>query len=308
MKNFKEILDLCEKLLAPYKVENGSNFKLKDHNTHDVGGLDKRNKAELLEKLEKGIEFMSDLQAMFYAEEKYALLVILQAMDAAGKDGMIKHVMSGVNPQGCRVSSFKQPTSLEHKHDFLWRCVKELPERGCMGIFNRSYYEEVLALKVHPELLQSEGILAKSVSKKFWKGRYESIADFERHLYRNNTRFVKIFLHLSYEEQRNRFISRIDTFDKNWKFSSADMKERQFWTQYQVAFEDMIKHTASPEAPWYVVPADNKWFSRLISLCVILETMMHTKPSFPKISEETKETFPMIREQLEKEKRKRGKH
>lgn len=308
MKDFKEILDLCEKLLSPYKVEHGNKFKLKDHNPKDVGGLDKSNKADLLERLEKGIEFMSDLQAMFYAEEKYALLVILQAMDAAGKDGMIKHVMSGVNPQGCRVSSFKQPTPLEHKHDFLWRCAKELPERGCMGIFNRSYYEEVLALKVHPELLQSEGIVAKSVNKKFWKERYESISDFERHLYRNNTRFVKIFLHLSYEEQRNRFISRIDTFDKNWKFSPADIKERQFWTQYQVAFEDMIKQTASPEAPWYVVPADNKWFSRIISLCAILETMMRTKPKFPKISEETKENFPIIREQLEQEKRKRGKY
>jgi PPK2 family polyphosphate:nucleotide phosphotransferase len=249
--------------------------------------------------LNADVEALSAQQEMLYASDRYALLIILQAMDAAGKDGAIAHVMSGINPQGCRVSTFKQPSAEELKHDFLWRTTKELPERGQIGIFNRSYYEEVLIVRVHPQLLRAQGVPDKLVhGKQFWRDRFHSIAGLERHLARNGTRVVKLFLHLSKEEQRKRFISRIETPSKNWKFSSADITERQYWKEYMHAYEKCLSATSTAEAPWYIVPADDKQNARLIVSRILLDTLKGLGLSYPKSTASRRRELHSLRKQL----------
>jgi len=249
--------------------------------------------------LESHVEQLSAQQELLYASDKHAVLLIFQAMDAAGKDGAIKYVMSGVNPQGCQVFSFKHPSAIELQHDFLWRTTRDLPERGRIGIFNRSYYEDVLIVRVHPELLKGEALAdAPSDDDTFWRQRYASIADLERHLYVNGTRIVKIFLHLSKDEQRKRFLARIDDPDKNWKFSPDDIKERGFWSDYMRAYGACLSATSTSQAPWYVVPADDKQDARLIVSQIVLDTLKGLQLTYPKASAEHQKTLQSIREQL----------
>jgi PPK2 family polyphosphate:nucleotide phosphotransferase len=244
---------------------------------------------------------LSAQQELLYASNRYAVLLIFQAMDAAGKDGAIKHVMSGVNPQGCQVFSFKHPSPAELQHDFLWRTIRDLPERGRIGIFNRSYYEEVLIVRVHPEILRSEGIPdAPHADKEVWHSRYRSIVDMERHLYGNGTRIIKFFLHLSKEEQRKRFLQRIDVPEKNWKFGLADIEERKFWKQYMKAYEECLSATSTRDAPWYVVPADDKENARLIVSQIVLDTLEGLKMTYPKTSAERRRELQSIRKRLAK--------
>ncbi len=251
--------------------------------------------------LDDHVARLSAQQQLLYASNRHAVLLIFQAMDAAGKDGVIKHVMSGVNPQGCQVFSFKHPSAMELQHDFLWRTTRDLPERGRIGIFNRSYYEEVLVVRVHPEILGNEGLAERpSDNKAVWHSRYRSILHMERHLHDNGTRVIKFFLHLSQEEQRQRFLQRIDEPEKNWKFSQADMEERAFWPQYMKAYEQCLSATSTHEAPWYVVPADDKDNARLIVSETILETLEGLKMSYPKVSEDRRRELLAIREQLAK--------
>ena len=260
-----------------------------------------RSKKEYKAQLEKQVEELSSLQQLLYASNSYAVLLIFQAMDAAGKDGAIRHVMSGINPQGCQVFSFKHPSAIELEHDFLWRTTEALPERGRIGIFNRSYYEEVLIVRVHPEILQAQNIPDRLVNETtFWPDRYRSIVDMENHLHRNGTRVVKFFLHLSEEEQRKRFLDRIDDPDKNWKFSQADIEERKFWKQYMQAYEDCLGATSTSDAPWYVVPADDKENARLIISEIVLDTFRSLKLAYPKPSAEHRRELQAIRKQLVK--------
>src|SRR5271166_6633738 len=255
----KEIIERCRKFIVPYSVTNGKKFRLKDIDPRDTGEVTTEDKPRAKELLEKGVEVLAELQDVLYAQDQWSILLIFQAMDAAGKDGAIKHVMSGVNPQGCQVFSFTHPTPTELQHDFLWRTTRDLPARGRIGIFNRSHYEEVLIVRVHPELLRSEGLPdSRLTAKKVWHHRYRSIVDLERHLVRNGTCIVKIFLHLSKEEQRKRFLERLDQPDKNWKFSTADIQERRFWHRYMKAYEECLSATSTTDAPWYAVPADDK--------------------------------------------------
>jgi len=256
-------------------------------------------KKPYLELLKRQVDELSAQQRLLYASDNYSLLLIFQAMDAAGKDGAIRHVMSGINPQGCQVFSFKHPSATELDHDFLWRTSQCLPERGRIGIFNRSYYEEVLIVRVHPEILQSQGLPGQLLNKKtIWKERYRSIIDLESHLHRNGTQVIKFFLHLSKEEQRKRFIDRIDDPEKNWKFSMADVEERKYWKQYMHAYEECLSATSTKNAPWYVVPADDKKNSRLIISEIILETFKALKMHYPETSEERRQELEAIRKQL----------
>ena len=258
-----------------------------------------KSKKHYKKRLEKQVDDLSDLQRMLYASDSHAVLLIFQAMDAAGKDGAIRHVMSGVNPQGCEVFSFKQPSAEELAHDFLWRTNKRLPERGRIGIFNRSYYEEVLIVRVHPDLLRAQGLdLGSSGAKSLWKERYRSIVDMELHLHRNGTRIIKLFLHLSKEEQRKRFVARIDEPDKNWKFSMADVRERGFWGDYMKAYEACLEATSTVEAPWYVVPADDKENARLIISEIIVEAIKGLGLSYPKVSGKRRRELKSIRKSL----------
>jgi PPK2 family polyphosphate:nucleotide phosphotransferase len=270
-----------QKLCENYRIDHGKNFKLKDYDTADTGHWRSKEHAE--EAIQKGITRMADLQDMLYAQDRWSVLLIFQAMDAAGKDGVVKHVMSGVNPQGCQVYSFKAPSEKELQHDFLWRTTIDLPERGHIGIFNRSYYEEVLVVRVHKDILQNERMPDSLVTKQIWDERFEDIHAFERHLARNGTVIRKFFLHLSKKEQERRFLARLEQPEKNWKFSAADIREREFWDDYQNAYEDMIRKTSSRHAPWYVVPADHKWFTRLVVSAVIVETLESLKLSYPKV-------------------------
>jgi PPK2 family polyphosphate:nucleotide phosphotransferase len=256
-----------------------------------------RSKDDYKAQLEDHVARLSARQQLLYASDSHALLIIFQAMDAAGKDGAIAHVMSGINPQGCQVSGFKQPSAQELQHDFLWRTNLDLPERGRIGIFNRSYYEEVLIVRVHPELLKNEGLADK---KQLWRERYRSIVDLERHLVCNRTRVAKFFLHLSKEEQRKRFLARIDEPEKNWKFSLADVEERKFWDKYREAYEDCLGETSTREAPWHIVPADDKKTARLIVSQIILDTLDEMKLSFPRISEERRRELALIKKRLQK--------
>jgi len=269
------------KLAKSYRVDNGKHFQLKDFDPADTGHVDSVEHAQ--EHLQKYIAHMAELQAKLYAQDRWAVLLIFQAMDAAGKDGTIKHVMSGVNPEGCQVYSFKAPSDTELQHDFLWRTTERLPERGHIGIFNRSYYEEVLIVRVHPPVLQSQKVPASLVTKHIWEERFEDINCFERHMARNGTVIRKFFLHLSKKEQKRRFLARLDDPNKNWKFSEADIHERDCWEDYQKAYEDLIRHTASEHAPWYVVPADNKWFTHLVVSAAILETLEGLDLSYPEV-------------------------
>ena len=261
-----------------------------------------KTKREYARLLHEQVNRLSDLQRLHYAYNRYALLVIFQAMDAAGKDGAISHVMSGVNPQGCRVYSFKHPSDAELEHDFLWRTTQALPERGQIGIFNRSYYEEVLIARVHPTILKNEGLPPSACNEKtVWQGRYRSIVDLESHLHRNGTLVVKFFLHVSAEEQRKRFLQRIDEPDKNWKFSLADVQERGYWKQYMKAYEDCLSATSTRDAPWYIVPADDKRNTRLIVSQIIVETLAALGMTYPKLDSKRRSELQEIRKQLAEE-------
>jgi PPK2 family polyphosphate:nucleotide phosphotransferase len=261
-----------------------------------------KSKKEYKKYLEEHVEELSELQRLHYASNRYAVLLIFQAMDAAGKDGAIRHVMSGVNPQGCQVFSFKHPSATELEHDFLWRTTRSLPERGRIGIFNRSYYEEVLIVRVHPEILRSQGLPDGLVEgRAIWQDRYRSIVDLENHLHRNGTRIIKFFLHLSEEEQRKRFLDRIDEPEKNWKFSLADIEERKFWKQYMQAYEACLSATSTKIAPWYVVPADDKENARLIISKIILDTFTTLKMHYPKTDAKRQQELLTIRERLMQE-------
>jgi len=280
-------------------VQPGKEVKLEDWPT-TVKHLFKSKEA-YRERLAEHIEELSSLQQLHYASNRHALLLIFQGMDAAGKDGAIRHVMSGVNPQGCEVYSFKQPSAEELEHDFLWRTTCRLPERGRIGIFNRSYYEDVLILRVHPEILRSQGFThEKYEEKSFWQDRYHSIVDLERHLYRNASRTVKIFLHLSKDEQRKRFLERIDAPDKNWKLSTADIHERKYWDDYRKAYEECLNATTTHHAPWYVVPADDKDNARLIVSQIVLDALNELKMAYPKTSSKRRLELESIRKQLAK--------
>jgi PPK2 family polyphosphate:nucleotide phosphotransferase len=287
--------------LAPFIVTKGKDFKLKDHPTARENW--KASKKETKRLLQKGTELLRDQQEKLYAQDQRGVLLIFQAMDAAGKDGAIKHVMSGINPQGCQVYSFKSPSPEELDHDFLWRTTKSLPERGRIGIFNRSYYEEVLVVRVHPEYLQKQKLPPELVTKDIWKDRFEEINAFERYLARNGYVIRKFFLNVSKKEQKKRFLERLELEDKNWKFSLADAKERGFWEKYMEAYEDMIQHTATPHAPWVVVPADDKPLARLIVAAAVVDAMQDMKLAYPKVSEAQKAELAAARKALESEKK-----
>jgi len=280
------VIKRAREISRPFRVISGKGFRLKDVDPDDTLDLKAEDKPRAKEALKIGVEALSDLQEKLYAQDRWAVLLIFQAMDAAGKDGAIKHVMSGVNPQGCQVFSFKAPTSEDLDHDYLWRCLKRMPERGRIGIFNRSYYEETLVVRVHPELLAGQKIPERLVNKKIWTERFEDIRHMERYLTRNGVVIRKFFLHLSKKEQRKRFLDRINRSEKNWKFSSADAREREYWNDYMKAYEDMIRHTATHEAPWYVVPADNKWFTRVVVAAAVIDALSSLDLHFPKVDAE----------------------
>lgn len=267
----------------PYRIEDGRRFRLKDIDPADTGGL--RSKKEARELLEKGVRRLAEMQELLYAQDRWAVLLIFQAMDAAGKDGAIEHVMSGVNPLGCQVFSFKAPSAEELDHDFLWRTGRCLPERGRIGIFNRSYYEEVLVVRVHPEYLEGQKLAPSLVTKAIWNQRFEDIAAHERYLTRNGVVIRKFFLHVSRKEQKERFLERLDQPEKNWKFAIGDVKERGHWNDYMAAYEDMIRNTSSEHAPWYVIPADHKWFTRLAVADAVVDTLEGLDLHFPKLDE-----------------------
>jgi PPK2 family polyphosphate:nucleotide phosphotransferase len=290
-----------EKLLKDYRVEDGEHFRLKDYDPADTHGLKSELKPQAKKLLADGVIELSRLQDILAAQDRWALLLIFQAMDAAGKDGTIKHVMSGVNPQGVDVWSFKTPSQEELDHDYLWRTSKCMPERGCIGIFNRSYYEEVLVVRVHPKILEKEKLPKPLVTKHIWQERFEDINGFERYVTRNGIAVVKFFLHVSRKEQKRRFLERLDNPKKNWKFSSADVRERQFWDAYQEAYEDMIRHTASKHAPWYVVPADNKWFTRLVVAEAVVDALAGMNLKYPNVSGAEKKALSEARQHLENE-------
>jgi PPK2 family polyphosphate:nucleotide phosphotransferase len=290
-----------EKLLKRYRIEDGKKFRLKDHDPADTHGLKSEFKPQARAHLAHGVAELARLQDILAAQDRWGLLLILQAMDAAGKDGTIKHVMSGVNPQGVEVSSFKAPSAEELDHDYLWRSAKRLPERGRIGIFNRSYYEEVLVVRVHRQLLEKQKLPAELMTKDIWKERFEDINAFERYLTRNGIAVVKFFLHVSRKEQKRRFLERLMTPDKNWKFSVSDVAERQHWDAYQEAYEDMICHTAHKHAPWYVVPADNKWFTRLVVGEAVVKALEEMDLKYPKVDKQAKAELEKARRQLQSE-------
>ena len=275
-------MDLA-RLVNRFRIDKPERFRLSKHDPGDTADLD-IDKKEAKDLLAEGTARLSDLQERLYAQDRWAMLAIFQAMDAAGKDSAIKHVMSGVNPQGCDVHSFKRPSDEEEDHDFLWRSSRRLPERGRIGIFNRSYYEEVLVVRVHKEVLEREKLPTSLVGKDIWRKRFKDIRAHERYLARNGLAIVKFFLHLSKDEQRRRFLERLDTPSKNWKFSSADVTERKLWDQYMRAYEDMIRHTSRGEAPWYVVPADNKWFTRIAVAAAMVATLERLDLKFPSVT------------------------
>jgi PPK2 family polyphosphate:nucleotide phosphotransferase len=284
-KETKDLIKKARKLAKPFRVTDDS-FRLKDIDPDDTLDLTSEDKPRAKEALAMGIELLAELQDMLYAQDRRAVLLIFQAMDAAGKDGAIKHVMSGVNPQGCQVFSFKAPTSEDLDHDYLWRCMKCLPERGRIGIFNRSYYEETLVVRVHREFLEKQKLPPDLLTKDIWKERFQDIRSFERYLTRNGVCIRKFFLHVSNKEQKKRFIERIEEPEKNWKFSANDAKEREHWDDYMEAYEDMIRHTATKEAPWYVVPADNKWFTRVVVAAGVIEALSSLDLHYPEVSKE----------------------
>jgi len=273
-------------LSKPYRITDGDKFRLKDVDPADTGDLGEAVKQDATTLLQEGVARLAALQDKLYAQDRWSLLLVFQAMDAAGKDGTIKHVMSGVNPQGCQVYSFKAPSAEDLDHDFLWRTTRCLPERGRIGIFNRSYYEEVLVVRVHPEILAAERLPKSLVTKHIWKERYKDINGFERYLARNGTVIRKFFLHVSREEQRRRFLSRLEETEKRWKFSMADVREREHWDAYQDAYEDAIRKTSSSHAPWYVVPADHKWYTRLVVASAVVDALEQLDLEYPTVPPE----------------------
>lgn len=271
-----------EQIVDPYVIRQGGTFRLKDHDPGDTGGL-AGDKARAGELLAEGLARLQALQEKLYADNRWGILLIFQGMDASGKDGAVKHVMSGVNPQGCQVHSFKQPSTEELDHDFMWRCMRRLPERGRIGIFNRSYYEDVLVVRVHERLLQAQRLPGRLVTRRIWKERYEDIAAFERYYARQGYAIRKFFLHMSLKEQHQRMRKRLDDPEKHWKFSLGDLEERRHWNDYMKAYEEAVRHTATPHAPWVAVPADKKWFARLVVAGAIVEAMEALNLSFPRI-------------------------
>jgi PPK2 family polyphosphate:nucleotide phosphotransferase len=281
----KQVIENAHRISKPYRVTNGDKFRLKDVDPADTGDLKSADKPRAKEALQSGVVTLAELQDTLYAQDRWSVLLIFQAMDAAGKDGTIKHVMSGVNPQGCQVSSFKAPTSDDLDHDYLWRCIKCLPERGRIGIFNRSYYEETLVVRVHPEYLAGQKLPKECVNKDIWDQRFQDIRAFERYLHRNGTIVRKFFLHVSKGEQQKRFLERLDNPEKNWKFSANDAKERGFWKDYMEAYEETIRETSTPDSPWYVVPADNKWFTRVIVAAAVIDALASLNLQYPKVDD-----------------------
>ena len=298
----KELIKRAKKFSKRNHVGDGKKFKLKDYSSKPKMNLGPEDELLVKEALEIGVEALAALQDILYAQDRWSLLVIFQAMDAAGKDGAIKHVMSGVNPQGCQVSSFKAPSSEELDHDFLWRCQKHLPERGRIGIFNRSYYEEVLVVRVHETILNAQKLPSKLVTKDIWEDRFKDIRNFEKYLARNGTVVIKIFLNVSKDEQKKRFIERVDDPDKNWKFSVGDVKERGHWNQYMKAYEDMIQNTSTEESPWYVIPADNKSYARIAVASAIIHALDQMELEYPKVSKEKIEELQGVKRALLEEK------
>jgi PPK2 family polyphosphate:nucleotide phosphotransferase len=293
-----ELIKRAGKFSKRYRIEAGDKFNLKNINPADIGSLEAEDKRRSKELLAEGIEVLRGLQDMLYAQDRWAVLLIFQAMDAAGKDGAIKHVMSGINPQGCQVSSFKAPSAEDLDHDYLWRCLKCLPERGRIGIFNRSYYEEVLVVRVHPEMLKKQKIPPELIKKDVWEDRYKDIRSFERYLSRNGVVIRKFFLHVSRKEQKNRFLERIDNPDKNWKLSVADANERGHWDDYMEAYDNMIRNTASSHAPWYVVPADNKWFTRIVVASAVIDTLSSLNLNYPVVDDAKRKELQVVRRAL----------
>jgi len=277
------IITDAQKLASRYRVVSGKHFQLSDIDPGDTGMLGSQDKPRAKELLRSGVEALAELQDMLYAQDRWSVLLIFQAMDAAGKDGAIKHVMSGINPQGCQVASFKTPSPEELDHDYLWRCVKHLPERGRIGVFNRSYYEETLVVRVHPEFLESQKLPPSLIGKDVWSDRFRDIRGFERHLAGNGTVVRKFFLHVSRDEQKRRFLERIERPEKNWKFSAADVSERGHWKDYMSAYEDAIRNTATEAAPWYVVPADNKWFTRIVVAAAVIDALSSLGLHYPAV-------------------------
>jgi len=306
-KEMRRIVKIAEDFSTPYRIDHGSKFRLQEHDPADTGGLDNEDKPSAQEALGIGRAALAEMQDRLYAQDRWSLLLIFQAMDAAGKDSAIKHVMSGINPQGCQVFSFKAPTSEELDHDYMWRCAKSLPERGRIGIFNRSYYEEVLVVKVHAGILAGQHLPRELVTKHIWKQRYEDIRGFERYLARNGTVVRKFFLNVSRDEQKKRFLERIDQSDKNWKFSAADARERQHWDEYMDAYETMIRETSTPECPWHVVPADNKWYTRLVVAAATVEALASLDLDYPTLDDKQRAELVEAKAILEAEGGKRAK-
>jgi PPK2 family polyphosphate:nucleotide phosphotransferase len=285
----------ARKFAKQFRIDNGKDFRLESVDPAETGRIAKE---EAVAELEQGIEHLRRMQEKLYAQDRWALLLIFQAMDAAGKDSTIKHVMSGINPQGCQVYSFKAPSAEELDHDFLWRTTRRLPERGRIGIFNRSYYEEMLIVRVHRELLERQKLPPQLLTKHIWKERFEDINAFERYLTRNGVVVRKFFLHVSKDEQRKRFLERLDNPDKSWKFTMDDVRERQYWDEYMAAYEDMIRHTASEHAPWYAVPADNKWFTRLVVADAVIDAMSELDLAFPQVDKDKLQELMQARAML----------
>src|SRR3954449_1238862 len=296
-----ELIKNARELARPFRISKGKDFRLKDVDPADTLDFTKEeDKPKAKEALAMGVTALAELQDKLYAQDKWAVLLVFQAMDAAGKDGAIKHVMSGINPQGCEVYSFKSPSADDLDHDYLWRCMKSLPNRGHIGIFNRSYYEEVLVVRVHLEFLGKQKLPPKVVGKKIWEERFEDIRNFEQYLSRNGVLIRKFFLHVSKKEQKRRFLDRIDNPEKNWKFSANDASERDYWDNYMEAYEDMIRNTATKDAPWYVVPADNKWFTRLVVAAGVIEALDSLGLEYPKVGKEKLKELTAARVKLEK--------
>jgi PPK2 family polyphosphate:nucleotide phosphotransferase len=294
----KELIKRAKEFSKRFRIKDGKDFRLKDFNPSEDAGLGAEDKPLAKQTLQLGVDALSAMQEVLYAQDKWAVLLIFQAMDAAGKDGAIRHVMSGVNPQGCQVTSYKAPSAEELDHDYLWRCMKNLPERGRIGIFNRSYYEEVLAVRVHENFLLNQKIPKELITPEIWENRFREIRNFEAYLNHNGIAVCKFFLNVSAKEQKKRFLDRINDPEKQWKFSTADAKERKYWDEYMNAYEDMIRNTASKESPWYVVPADNKAFSRVVVASAIIQTLDNLELEYPKVSAEKLDELNKIKKDL----------
>jgi PPK2 family polyphosphate:nucleotide phosphotransferase len=296
--NIREIIKRAKKLSAPYRVTRGATFRLGNYDPEDTGSLEPDDRPRAEEALRTGVDALGELQERLYAQDRWALLLIFQAMDAAGKDSVIKHVMSGINPQGCQVYSFKKPSDEELDHDYLWRCLKSLPERGRIGIFNRSYYEELIVVRVHPEILAGQKVPRELVGRDIWKSRAADICAVEHYLSNNGIVIRKFFLNVSKKEQKKRFLERLDTPEKNWKYSAADIRERKHWNAYQHAYEDAIRRTATEQAPWYVVPADRKWFTRIVVTAAVIDALASLDLRYPELTPAARREQMQVRREL----------